>query len=531
MVAPKPGGGWRVCGDYRRLNAATSDDMYPVKHLTDFNANLRGSKIFSKVDLFKGYHQIPVSPNDVTKTAVITPFRLFIFPRTPFGLKNAGQDFQRMMDELLGDLPFCFVYLDDILVFSKTPQEHHDHLKQIFETPSANGLVVNKAKCVLGVSELDFLGFHVDTEGVIPLPEKVEAIRATKSPTTVKELQRFNGMVRYYRRFVKQAAHHMDHLFRALEGKPRKLKWTPACEESFQAIKEALAKAAMLRHPLQNAALALTTDASKIAMGVVLEQRGPLGWEPLGFYSRRFQKNEREWPPFDRELCVAFHSIRHFRHMLEGRVFTLYTDHQSLVPALKKKTEPHTARQSYQLSAIAEFTTDIRYLEGKANIVADALSRPNGEDREHIFIQSINSIRAAQGRDPIKSKRQLMAPVNLREEQTTLTTLVNRPVAAARLNELDAVVNSVTSFGIDLAEIAREQPLDADFVRISQDPNSGLSFRKIPMGQHNLHVDVSNGPARPFIPFSWRRRVFDAIHGVGLGKERRKERKKERRMN
>ena len=252
---------------------------------------------------------------------------------------------------------------------------------------------------------MDFLGFHVNAEGVIPLPEKVEAIRATKSPTTVKELQRFNGMVGYYRRFIRQAAHHMDHLFGALEGKPRKLNWTPACEQSFQAIKEALAKAAMLRHPIQNAALALTTDASKVAMGGVLEQRGPQGWEPLGFYSCRFQKNEREWPPFDRELCAAFRSIRHFRHMLEGRVFTLYTDHQSLVPALKKKSEPHTARQTYQLSAIAEFTTDIRYLEGKANVVADALSRPNGEDDEHIFITSINAIRVIKGHEPIKRER------------------------------------------------------------------------------------------------------------------------------
>ena len=127
MVAPKPGGGWRVCGDYRRLNTATIDDKYPVKSLADFNANLCGKKIFSKIDLLKGYHQIPVAPGDIGKTAVITPFGLYIFPRCPFGLKNAGQDFQRLMDEVLGDLPFCYVYLDDILVFSNTPEEHLDH--------------------------------------------------------------------------------------------------------------------------------------------------------------------------------------------------------------------------------------------------------------------------------------------------------------------------------------------------------------------------------------------------------------------
>ena len=115
-----PCGGWRVCGDYRRLNNATVEDKYPVKSLMDFTANLSGKTIFSKVDLLKGYHQIPVAENDIGKTAVITPFGLFIFPRCPFGLKNAGQDFQRMMDAILGDLPFCYVYLDDILVFSNT---------------------------------------------------------------------------------------------------------------------------------------------------------------------------------------------------------------------------------------------------------------------------------------------------------------------------------------------------------------------------------------------------------------------------
>ena len=300
----------------------------------DFTTNLHGKKIFSKVDLLKGYHQIPVAEGDIGKTAVITPFGLFIFPRCPFGLKNAGQDFQRMMDAILGDLPFCYVYLDDILVFSNSPEEHMKHLRQIFDLLAENGLVVNRAKCVLGVKELDFLGFHVNQDGILPLPDKVDAIRATKPPTSIKELQRFLGMVGYYRRSIKSAAHHLDHLYEALVGNPKKLDWTQDRETSFQATKEALAKAAMLHHPRPDASLALTTDASKIAMGGVLEQRGPKGWEPLAFFSARLRGKQREWPPFDRELLAAFRSIRHFRHLLEGRNFTLYTDHQSLIPAL-----------------------------------------------------------------------------------------------------------------------------------------------------------------------------------------------------
>merc|ERR1711911_51101 len=205
----KPCGGWRVCGDYRRLNHMTTTDRYPVKNLQDFNADLRGKKIFSKVDLLKGYHQIPVNPADIRKTAVITPFGLFVFPRCPFGLKNAGQDFQRLMDQILGDVPHTFVYLDDILIASSTLEEHLQDLERVFNILNQNGLVINRKKCVLGKSKVEFLGHEVDAQGIRPLKEKVEAILAVKAPTTVKELQRFHGMMNYYRRFIKAAAHHM----------------------------------------------------------------------------------------------------------------------------------------------------------------------------------------------------------------------------------------------------------------------------------------------------------------------------------
>ncbi|KAK7877068.1 hypothetical protein WMY93_032223 [Mugilogobius chulae] len=150
-MVPKADGGWRPCGDFRRLNNATTNDRYPVPHIQDFSAHLAGAIVFSKVDLVRGYHQVPVNAQDVPKTAVITPFGLFEFLRMPFGLKGAAQTFQRLMDSVLRDMPFLFVYLDDILVASSSVEEHMTHLRQLFQRLSDHGLIVNPTKCQFGL--------------------------------------------------------------------------------------------------------------------------------------------------------------------------------------------------------------------------------------------------------------------------------------------------------------------------------------------------------------------------------------------
>ena len=495
MVAPKPGGSWRVCGDYRRLNNATPDDKYPVKTLQDFTAELQGKTIFSKIDLYKGYHQIPVNPADAKKTAVITPFGLFVWDKTPFGLKNAGQDFQRMMDEILEGLPHVFVYIDDILVASEDVEQHLTDLKAVFEQLNANGLVVNRQKCVLGKPSLEFLGYKVDKDGISPLEDRVQVIRETPPPGTIKELQRFLGMINYYRRFIPKAAHHLNALFDSLKGKPKTLSWTDACQASFDAIKEALAAATLLHHPRPGARIALTTDASRLAIGGVLEQQGPKGWEPLAFYSAKLQPQQQLWPPYDRELLAAFKSVRHFRPMLEGRNFTLFSDHQSLIPSLAKKTEPQTARQTYQLAGIAEYTTDIRYLKGKVNVVADALSRPPAET------PVVNNV-TERPRDGTP-ERPTSPP--------THSSCISPPAAEA----LESLVNSIGQMSVDLEEMARDQPMDPDYLRLVADARTSIHLKAVQVGQNRLIVDLSNGPARPLVPLAWRRRVFDAIHNLG----------------
>ncbi|XP_051993051.1 LOW QUALITY PROTEIN: uncharacterized protein K02A2.6-like [Xyrauchen texanus] len=353
-IVPKPGGGWNPCGDYRRLNEATAPDQYPVPNIQDFSAHLSGKVIFSKVDLVRGYHQVPVHPLDIPKTAVITPFGLFEFLRMPFGLKNGTQTFQHLMDSVLRDLPFLFVYLDDILVASTSKSQHLAHLQTLFERLSQHGLI----------------------DGAVPLPSKVEAVTQFPRPLTVKSLQEFLGMVNFYHRFIPQAPLLMRPLHEALKGKPQHVvDWTESRDRAFAATKAALANAAMLAHPSPTAPIAITSDASDYAVGAVYEQWVGGAWQPLAFFSRQLHPCEWKYSTFDRELLGLYLAIRHFRSLLEGRHFTAFVDNKPLTFAMAKVAEPWSVRQQRHLSYISEFTTDLQHVAGKTNHMADCLSR------------------------------------------------------------------------------------------------------------------------------------------------------------
>jgi len=378
-MVPKPDGSWRPCGDFRRLNAITKPDRYPVPHISSLKAKLHGSSIFSKLDLLKAYHQVPMAPNDIEKTAVITPFGLFEYLYMPFGLRNSAQTLQRMMDTMFRDLPFTMVYLDDILIFSRNEDEHLSHLAQVFQILSNHGLRISPNKCEFMCREIDFLGHHINQNGTKPRQQKIDAIANYEKPPDYSSLRRFIGMIGFYRHFIPNFAaicHPLHELLGSTNQRNHTLDWTEQATAAFDTIKMSLASVKSLSHPdPDNNEYMLVTDASNTALGGALHQLVDGQPLPISFFSKKLSATERVYSAFDRELLAAYRSVLHFKPLIEGRQVHLHTDHKPLVSAFYSSNPAKSDRQQRQLLIISEFIASMTHIRGSDNIVADALSR------------------------------------------------------------------------------------------------------------------------------------------------------------
>ncbi|WVZ79940.1 LOW QUALITY PROTEIN: hypothetical protein U9M48_027462 [Paspalum notatum var. saurae] len=364
----KDQGGKRLCVDYRPLNAVTAKNKYPLPHIDILFDQLAGAKVFSKIDLRSGYYQIKIKEEDIPKTAFSTRYGLYEYLVMSFGLTNAPAFFMYMMNSMfMNELnKFLVVFIDDILIYSKDEKEQEEHLRIVLARLREHQLYAKFSKCAFWLREVSFLGHILSEEGVDP--SKVEHVLNWKQPETVTEIRSFLGLAGYYRHFIKDFSKTTKPMT-SLTKKNAKYLWDPKCKEAFTSLKKLLTSAPVLAQPDVTKPFDVYCDASGNGLGCVLMQEGRV----IAYASRQLRKHEANYATHDLELAAVVHALKIWRHYLLGNTCHIYTDHKSLKYILTQSKL--NMRQRRWLELIKDYDLEIHYHPGKANVVADALSR------------------------------------------------------------------------------------------------------------------------------------------------------------
>ncbi|KAK3529708.1 hypothetical protein QTP70_034700 [Hemibagrus guttatus] len=378
----KKDGGLRPCIDYRVLNKITVKFRYPLPLVPAALERLRGATVFTKLDLYSAYNLIRIRKGDEWKTAFVTPTGHYEYRVMPYGLANAPSMFQDFMHEVLRDFlhKFVVVYIDDILIYSRSMADHQRHVAEVLHRLRDYNLFLKAEKCLFHQPTVQFLGYVIDHSGVRMDEKKVTAVQDWPTPTTVKELQRFLGFANFYRRFIRGYSSVTSPLINLLRNKPKTLVWTPAATHAFQALKQAFTTAPLLVHPDPELPFIVEVDASTTGVGAVLSQQqgNPRKLHPCAFFLRKL--NPANYDIGNRELLAIKLALEEWRHWLEGakHPFTVLTDHKNLeYLRAAKRLNPRQARWALFFT---RFKFAISYLPGSKNVKADALSRIYGPD-------------------------------------------------------------------------------------------------------------------------------------------------------
>src|SRR5580765_527814 len=375
VVVKKKDGKFRFCIDFRKVNDVTEKDAYPLPQVIATLDKLRGARYLTTLDLKSGYWQVPLDAESRPITAFTIPGRgLFQFKVMPFGLHSAPATFQRLLDTVIGPTlePHVFVYLDDIIVISRTFDEHLRLLREVFQRLRNARLRLNPEKCRFCVESLKYLGHVVDRKGIRTDPEKISAVANWPEPRSVKQVRQFLGMASWYRRFIANFSTLAAPLTR-LTKKSARWAWGPDENNAFRALKETLISAPVLACPDFARRFVLQTDASTHGLGAVLTQYFEDGERVIAYASRTLNGAEKNYSATELECLAVVWGIRRMKGYLEGYAFTVITDHQSL--KWLQRLESPTGRLARWLFEIQQYDFEVKYRRGTLNRVADALSR------------------------------------------------------------------------------------------------------------------------------------------------------------
>ena len=369
----KKDGSKRFCVDFRRLNKITVKNCYPLPLIDDILALLGKAKYFTSLDLKSGYWQVAMDEKDKHKTAFTCHKGLFEFNVMPFGLSNAPAVFQELMAVVLHDCQgFATAYLDDIMIFSETLEEHFEHLSIIFDKLRLHRLKLKLKKCSFLKGETHYLGFIISEDGIKPDENKVEAIRSLPVPTCVKEVRSFIGMCSYYRRFIPNFSQIAEPII-ALTRKYAHFKWSDVHQKAFQYLKDSLTCVPLLSYPDSNAPYVLYTDASDTCIGACLTQVCEGEEKPIFYLSHKLSRTQCKWSVVEKEAFAIHFALQKLDYYLHNSSFVIRTDHKPL----KYLLESPMQNKKIQLWALSMsgYNCSIEYIAGTTNTCADLLSR------------------------------------------------------------------------------------------------------------------------------------------------------------